>query len=1564
MSQMRKKILSLLLTVMMLFTSIPFSVLAADEESRAFWAGAMNFNNANNYVTTVKSMTASNMTQMKWAYPLNATEISGGAYYAGQSVIVDGYLYATGGGKLHKVDIETGIGTIINEQAGNTTSYYDYLCYADGILILTTQDSLAAYSTDGECIGSVSGTYGYYHPVQYHEGYVFCNGFIYKMEKTDNSVTFLAVGDKAIGDDAFNWSSGAFYNDLFYVASKTTVYAVDYKTNTVIDSYVFDAERTAKNNVQPGICLDEESGRLYWGTYDYDSYIHSIAIDITDGEAKGNFISESYISADASQKSVATPIVYGGRIYLAGQQGKMTVLSAKNLTKLYDVSIGGGRVQGTPILSAVDGKIRIYIQCYNGHLYMFTDNGESGTSVKLAETENYTKVQYPYAFEQYSMDESGNIYCYNESGYLFCFGISECEVPSIDTDLSEKQVKIEKETEAPALEVEASVGDGGELSYQWQMCEDEINWNDIKDATSDSFIPSTDREGIYFYRCVITNTNGDKKAYVKSSVAKILVKVFSSDTTLNVLVNGSNTITSSNPQIATNGKDNVLYVTNRSQKVTNIWLGTISDAKVSSFEILHGLKASAAMPKFTSKSTGNTYDGVTYSGYYRSSDYILPIVAKAEVTAEDGKAKATHYIVIDSDEAGEYVISVNALTCEDKTYFDEEQGLLFTQADQSAVLVADSETIALGETKKGEWIWSSSDLTVAKVDENGKVTSVGGGSATITASCGRISATCKVTSTAPLHSVHSYVNGKCSICTMNEPGAVSAKFTLTDQAGNIAISEDGTTQIYKTDISVNDADFDGKLTLNDAFIVLHTEHSKNGAEDFLSAGGYMSKLWGVTTYNIGYLVNNTVACNLLDGIFPGDEISAFFYIDTTDYSDLYTYFEDESVTISVNNDEAFCVKGLAVMSNSAAVPEGASINVFKENGEEVTSLATKADKDGKFNLSFPEAGIYTLQVSESCSYTGSVWDNEIKDYADKAFPSAPIVLSRMQVVVMPYAEATVYVTISDEKGKFSVGKNGEEMYRFPVKATDNPDEPDGKVSILEVIIATHEQYHPDGKSAFSATNGRYGWSIEKLWGVNNGGNVGYYFNDICLLGSGTKSGTNNREFEDKLLDTIVENGDSYNIYALQDTKKWTDMYTYVDPVSQSAIAGQGKTFTVKGDSFGLSKIPEGASVTITDSKGEIQTTLNTTIDKNATFTVTFPTSGVYTAEIGSSAEHYYVPSRCIIYVNSASSGNPDTTDEDYAYIRVKDPNGKTYKEKTRYAIEDGETAYSLLLKTGLKVKSTTEYQYGGVYIESIEGLGEFDKGETSGWMYNVNGSFPEYSASLYELSDGDYVEWVYTRNLGGDIGDNSYSGSSSKKVKKEENTEENPASEQTSTTCPFSDALNHWAYEAIEYVYNKNIMQGTSNATFAPDTNMTRAMLVTVLHRLENAEITNSNNKFTDVPIDRWYTDAVVWATSNSIVNGISENQFAPDADISREEMATILYRYAKMKGYEVNEFANLSQYSDINEIDSWALDAIKWANKKGLINGTSDKTLSPNQKATRAQLCTILMRFCENIAK
>ena len=1565
MTSLKRKILSLLLTVIMLFTIMPASILAQSENAQQAnsgtceWAGAMNFNNANNYVTTVKSMAAPNMTEMKWSYALNAEVDSYGAYYAGQSVIADGYLYATGGGKLHKVDAETGVGTIINDNAGSTVSYYDYLCYADGILILSTQSSLVAFDTDGTELGSISGSYGYYHPVQYHNGYVICNGFIYKIEKEGSSVAFTQIGNGAVGGDAFNWSSGAFVNDLFYVASKTTAYAVDYKTNTVFDSYVFDASRTATQNVQPGLCYDETTGRLFWATYTYDSYIHSVAIGTEEGETKGKFVTDSYISADAEQKSVATPVVYNGRVYLAGQQGRISVLNASDLTKVYDyVTLGGGKVQGNPILSVADGEICIYAQCYNGHLYKFVDNGDSGTAVKLAETKNYSKVLYPNAFEQYAMDKNGNIYCYNESGYLFCFGVSKCEVPSIVADLSEEQIKLAKYSTADALKVEAEVSDGGDLSYQWQISSDTAVWADIENAVSDSYVPATDTEGRTYYRCIVTNTNAGNQAFAISKEAEVLVKVLSSDTTLNVLVNGSNTLTSSNPQAAIKGADGILYVTNRSQKVSNLWVGTLDDAVVSSFEILHGLSSTATMPKFTKKSP-NVYDGVTYNGYYRSTSYTLPIVAKAEVTAEDGVTKAVHYIVIDADDVGQYVISVDGFTSENKDYFSEESGLTFTSAGQQAVLALKKTFIGTGETGSEVWTWNSSDLTVANVDENGMVTCIGGGSATITASCGRVSAVCAVNSTAEKHSVHSYTEGVCSVCGTKEPDAVSAKFTLINQEGRPAVSKDGSTELYKTAISVDDADFDGNITLNDAFVVLHTKHSQGGADDFSSSDGYMSKLWGVTTYNVGYLVNNTVPTSLLTTFSQGDEITAFFYIDTTDYSDLYTFFDDESLTVSANNNTIITVNGLSPMASAARVPKGATVNVFKENGEEVPELSTKTDAEGKFSLSFTEAGTYTVQVSGNCSYTGSVWDYESMDYKSKDFAAAPVILSRMQVVVMPYAEATVYVTISDSKGKFSVGKNGEEMYRYPVKATDNPESPDGKVSILEVITAAHKQYHPDGEAAFVANNG----FITHLWGVNTGGSIGYYFNDVYLSGSGTKTGTNGREFKDKLLDTVVADGDCYNIYALQDTKKWTDVYTYFAPVSQSAVAGKTETITARAATYSGEKVPVGAVVTVTDSKGAEQVNLNTTVAEDGTFKITFPAAGIYTAEIGNSKDAYYVPSRCMVYVSAATQGGSSGSEESPSvYISVKDPNGKAYHKKTAYDFKEGETAYSLLLKTGLTVKATKEHQYDGVYIESIEGLGEFDEGKVSGWMYKVNGEFPDYSASLYELSEGDYVEWVYTRDLGEDVGEKPTWGSTEtkndKKEEKEDPKEEAQIPAFTESTFP-DVKKDDWHYESVKYVYENKLMQGTDSG-FEPESKMTRAMLVTVLFRMANPKNSDSKHDFKDVPQDQWYSDAVSWAAANGIISGISKTQFAPDSDVTREQMALIIYRFAKLKGYDIMDKADISSFADADGVSGWALDAIKWANKVELLTGTSKTTLSPKDTATRAEVATILMRFCE----
>ena len=197
-------------------------------------------------------------------------------------------------------------------------------------------------------------------------------------------------------------------------------------------------------------------------------------------------------------------------------------------------------------------------------------------------------------------------------------------------------------------------------------------------------------------------------------------------------------------------------------------------------------------------------------------------------------------------------------------------------------------------------------------------------------------------------------------------------------------------------------------------------------------------------------------------------------------------------------------------------------------------------------------------------------------------------------------------------------------------------------------------------------------------------------------------------------------------------------------------------------------------------------------------------------------------------------------------------------------------------------------------------------------------------------------------------------------IVEENNAEQKP----TFTEETFVDVdRNDWHYESVKYVYENNLMQGTG-AGFEPDSKMSRAMLVTVLYRMANPDKKSAEHNFMDVPANDWYSEALAWASESGIVNGINQTQFAPSSDVSREQMAVIIYRFAKIMGYDVSDKADISTFADTNDISDFAFDAVAWANKKEIVNGTSDKTLSPKDTATRAQVATILMRFCENIAK
>ena len=185
-----------------------------------------------------------------------------------------------------------------------------------------------------------------------------------------------------------------------------------------------------------------------------------------------------------------------------------------------------------------------------------------------------------------------------------------------------------------------------------------------------------------------------------------------------------------------------------------------------------------------------------------------------------------------------------------------------------------------------------------------------------------------------------------------------------------------------------------------------------------------------------------------------------------------------------------------------------------------------------------------------------------------------------------------------------------------------------------------------------------------------------------------------------------------------------------------------------------------------------------------------------------------------------------------------------------------------------------------------------------------------------------------------------------------------------SGTLPFTDVkTGDWFYEAVQYVYDKGMMTGVSADRFAPASTTTRGMIVTILYRLENEPAVSGDLPFTDVESGAWYADAVAWAAANDIVNGTSATTFAPNSPITREQMATMLYRFAQYKGMDaVTLQENLTGYPDGDQVSDYAIPAMNWAVGQGLIAGMENGTLVPQGSATRAQVATILMRFCENV--
>ena len=182
---------------------------------------------------------------------------------------------------------------------------------------------------------------------------------------------------------------------------------------------------------------------------------------------------------------------------------------------------------------------------------------------------------------------------------------------------------------------------------------------------------------------------------------------------------------------------------------------------------------------------------------------------------------------------------------------------------------------------------------------------------------------------------------------------------------------------------------------------------------------------------------------------------------------------------------------------------------------------------------------------------------------------------------------------------------------------------------------------------------------------------------------------------------------------------------------------------------------------------------------------------------------------------------------------------------------------------------------------------------------------------------------------------------------------------------PFTDADKQaWYHDGVHWALEEGVMKGTGENTFEPLTATTRAMIVTMLWRMEGSPQTDGTVTFNDVPDGQWYTDAIRWAASHDIVNGYDEDTFGTNDSVTREQLATILYRSAKTKGQGFTGTWDFPpNCEDADQVSDWADEAMHWMVMNGIIQGMSDTELSPQGDAVRAQVATMLMRFSEKLS-
>ncbi len=300
---------------------------------------------------------------------------------------------------------------------------------------------------------------------------------------------------------------------------------------------------------------------------------------------------------------------------------------------------------------------------------------------------------------------------------------------------------------------------------------------------------------------------------------------------------------------------------------------------------------------------------------------------------------------------------------------------------------------------------------------------------------------------------------------------------------------------------------------------------------------------------------------------------------------------------------------------------------------------------------------------------------------------------------------------------------------------------------------------------------------------------------------------------------------------------------------------------------------------------------------------------------------------------------------------------RTYDEESNALINiPGLTLYYIEGKSGWTTPTWRESEYPTAVWDGVN----VPQPHTHSYTAVVTApTCTEKGYTTYTCACGDSYKKDFVSALGHDFKDGTCTrcGASDPNYKPVDPTPEATFTDVSETA---------WYKNSVDYAVEHGLMNGTGSNTFEPESTMTRAMLVTVLWRYANAPKPGAN-PFTDVPNGKWYTDAVAWAAESGVVNGVGDGKFEPDGSVTREQMATILYRYAQKAGIDTSKHTELSAFPDASRVSAYARAPMQWIVAESVIGGSRENGqdwLNPQGNATRAEVATILMRFIENVAK